>query len=152
MFFILDRGQKTASRANCVVLAMISFNYLPFLESLLRHKEITQGGQRIKGGLIHLQTHAIVNFIISECNVVFVDRVPNNLMLISLCMPKEKLSSKLQLLRHIPFLQLNLARICTRLGSNEFLEITNGVFRAAFDPDCEVQCVYCQSVIILPIG
>ena len=51
-----------------------------------------------------------------------------------------------------PFLQLDLPVIRTRLRGDELLEITNGVFRAAFDPDCEVQCEYCQSVIILPIG
>ena len=35
----------------------------------------------------------------------------------------------------IPFLQLDLGRIRTRLSTNEFLEVPDCIFRAAFDTD-----------------
>jgi len=37
--------------------------------------------------------------------------------------------------KDIPFLQLDLGRIRTRLSTNEFLEVPDCIFRAAFDAD-----------------
>jgi len=37
--------------------------------------------------------------------------------------------------KDIPFLQLDLGRIRTRLSTNEFLEVPDCIFRATFDTD-----------------
>jgi len=53
-------------------------------------------------GLVHLQTHPIVDLIVRQSDMIFVDR--------------------------IPLLQLDLLPIRSSLRRNKFLEISDGVF------------------------
>lgn len=64
---------------------------------------------------VHLETHSVVDLVIAQGYMVFVDG--------------------------IPFLELDLRRICSSLSSDKLLEIAYSVVRAAFDANLSAQTV-----------
>ena len=75
--------------------------------------------------LIHLQTHSIMNLVVGEGDVVLEDVIPA----IGKCDHwKESQRSRRPF---VPLLQLDLGCICSNLRSDQLLEISDSIIRAA---------------------
>ena len=66
-----------------------------------------------------------MDLIIRQCYVVFINRIPG--------IARNQSTEHIQSARNLPFLELDLGRIGTRLRGNEFLQVTHCVVWATFD-------------------
>ena len=77
---------------------------------------------------IHLETHSVVDFIVRQCNMVFINGVP--------CCAISLNGTSRQRPMNVPFLELDLGGISTSLSSNKLLQISDCVFWATLDAYC----------------
>jgi hypothetical protein len=68
-----------------------------------------------------------MDLIIRQCYMVFINRIPG--------MPYNQSTGHLQSAQNLPFLELDLGRIGTRLRGDEFLQVTDSVVWATFNPN-----------------
>jgi hypothetical protein len=79
----------------------------------------------LHSGSVHLQAHAVANFVVAKGYVIFKNDIPEG----TLEMDSERQGDA-------PFLELDLPIVGSGLGGDELLEVTNGVVGAALDAHC----------------
>jgi len=87
---------------------------------------------RFDKGLVHLQTHSIMDLVIGQSNMVFIHGVPVQMFEVS-CSKHDGCQTRVGL--HVPFLQDDPRRFYTGLRSDEFLEVADRIVRTAFHSD-----------------